>query len=144
MSVNLSTAVATQFGFLHGWLNPSRSLSATSILVFRCGSFSFDATVFRVEDRRLSALATVGDAGLGENSWDVRVVERLLDKMEPGPKTIVMDDRRQMHKLLRQIEAAKAALAKGSKRVTLRVRVAGKVIEETLSYQSLDKLGERT
>jgi molecular chaperone DnaK len=112
------------------------------MLVFRCGCFSFDATVYRVEERRLSALATVGSTEFGECSWDNRVLDRLLDRMEPGAKQLVMNDKKQRRKLLQQVDAAKAALAKGSKRVTVRVRVAGEVIEETLSYQSLGQLGD--
>jgi molecular chaperone DnaK (HSP70)/tRNA A-37 threonylcarbamoyl transferase component Bud32 len=141
MPVNSTAAVATQFCFLHGWLNPNHSLSAKSLLVFRCGSTSFDATVYRMEDRRLVALATVNDTRLGEFTWDNRVVERLLERMEPGPREIVTADKKQIRKLLQQVDAVKAALAKGSKRVTLRVRVAGQVIEETLSYPSLGRMG---
>jgi molecular chaperone DnaK (HSP70) len=43
--------------------------------------------------------------------------------------------------LWRHVDEAKAALARGTKRVTLRVRIEGKLIEETLSYQSLGSLG---
>jgi molecular chaperone DnaK len=111
------------------------------MLVFRCGGYSFDATVYRVQDRRLSALAMAGSTEVGECSWDNRVIERLLEKMEPGPKKVVMSDKKQMNKLRRQVDAAKAALSKGSKRVTMRVRVAGEVIEETVSYQTLARLG---
>jgi molecular chaperone DnaK (HSP70) len=140
--VNSTTAVASQFCFLHGWLNPNHSLSAKTLLVFRCGSTSFDSTVYRMEDRRLVALATVNDMRFGECTWDSRVVERLLARMEPGHREIVVADKKQTRKLLQQVEAAKAALAKGSKRVTLRVRVAGEAIEETLTYKSLGHLGD--
>jgi molecular chaperone DnaK (HSP70) len=80
--------------------------------------------------------------GVGEYSWDNRVVERLLDKLKPSLKKVVMKDKRQTQKLLQQVDAAKVALWTGSKRVTMRVRVAGESIQETLSYESLSQHAE--
>jgi molecular chaperone DnaK (HSP70) len=43
---------------------------------------------------------------------------------------------------LGQVDAAKAALAQGKKRVLLRVRVEGKVLEEALDYETIRVIGD--
>ena len=140
--VNASTAVAIQFCFLNGWLNPQRQFPCKCLLVFRCGDSSFNATVFRLEDRCLSAVAVVGDSGIGDSSWDRRVVDHLLRGMEPEARESIWKSTRRSRLLLGQVEAAKVALAQGKKRVLLRVRVEGKVLEEALDYETLRVLGD--
>lgn len=139
--LNASTAVALHFSFLHGWLNPQRKSPPKAMLVFRFGNGSFDATVYRLEDRRLSALAMAGDSQLGGFVWDDRIVRRVVDQLEEQHGPFTAADSAQLFSIRRECEAARRALSREKQRVPLKVCIGDASFEGTLTQGFMRKAG---
>jgi molecular chaperone DnaK len=140
-SINASTSVAVYFSFLHGWLNPLRNAPPQTILVFRYGAGSFDATIYRVKDRQLKAIALAGDSRLGGCVWDDRLARNVAEQLEKAHRVRVVDDPASMLAIRQQCEAAKIALSAEHARLPVRIRLQKLSLEGSLSHSFLRKIG---
>lgn len=70
--INEPTAAALAYGM---------SGRASTIAVFDLGGGTFDVSILRVENDVFSVLASHGDASLGGDDWDRRILDLLLDEL---------------------------------------------------------------
>ncbi len=130
--INASSAVAVYFSFLHGWLNPQRTAPPKTLLVFRYGAGSFDATVSRIDERQITALSVAGDSTLGGRLWDERIAESVAEQMSSKHRVNIAKDPVKMFALRQQCEIAKIALS-DQDRIPIRFEAEGKSLEGVLS-----------
>lgn len=142
-SVGAAASVAVQFSFLHGWLNPRIESDRKSLLVFRYGAGSFDATVFRVEQRRLTSLAIAGDSRLGESAWDDQVVERVVREIKTTYGDDAFGNPVQMFLLRRQIKAMKTRLGEKESRHAIKLTVGDRPLKLTLGESVVRHVGNQ-
>jgi molecular chaperone DnaK (HSP70) len=138
--INAATAVAVYFSFLQGWLNPQRTAPTKTLLVFRYGAGSFDATVYRVDDRQITTLSVAGDSTLGGRVWDERIAESVAGQLADKHGVDISDDPAKLFELRQQCETAKVALS-DQDRILVRFQAQDKTLEGILSRAFLSRLG---
>ena len=138
--INAATAVIVYFCFLQGWLNPQRTAPAKTLLLFRYGAGSFDATVYRVDDRQITTLSVAGDATLGGRVWDERIAQSVAGQLADKYGVDISNDPVKLFELRQQCETAKVALS-DQERIAVRFQAKGKTLEGILSRNFLSRLG---
>jgi len=79
----ISEPVAAALAFGHG------QGASQTLAVYDLGGGTFDLSILRVEDGTLEVVAAVGDAYLGGEDFDARVVDLLMGRV---PETVEFDD----------------------------------------------------
>lgn len=138
--INASSAVAVNFSFLNGWLNPQRRESSKTLLVLRYGGGSFDATVLRVRERSVSTLAICGDVAIGGGVWDERIVQCVADQLKTQHGVDIDDDPARQFLLRRHCEFGKIALT-NQDQFQFKVHVKGRTLEGAFRRGFLNRLG---
>jgi molecular chaperone DnaK len=138
--INAATAVAVYFSFLQGWLNPQRTAPTKTLLVFRYGAGSFDATVYRVDDRQITTLSVAGDSALGGRVWDERIAQSVAGQLADKYGVDISNDPVRLFELRQQCETAKVALS-DQDRIPIRFQAKDKTLEGILSRAFLRRIG---
>ncbi|CAL8460699.1 g230 [Coccomyxa elongata] len=86
-----------------------RGIEDSLILVFDLGGGTFDVSLVECFEGCLEVLATGGDARLGGNDWDSKLMQWVLQQV-PGAEDRIKDTSA-THRLLEAVEAAKRRLS---------------------------------
>lgn len=115
-----------------------------TVLVYDLGGYSFDVTIFRIDNNNIIPLATGGDHTIGGRDWDdvIRnyVINTYCEQTGESPESIY-DDIETLGYLELRAETVKKQLSKNEKAV---IRIHGKAIDisrkvfEQLSCDMLD------
>jgi len=112
-----------------------------SILVYDLGGGTFDTTVLRVSDGKVTVVATDGHSALGGADVDQRMLDLVLERLEKvlpeADYDEIVDDDAKIGSLLIDIEAAKKDLSARTTRA-LAVRTASDRVTITLSRADLE------
>jgi molecular chaperone DnaK len=103
--LNEPTAAALAYGAHR--LGPQRRI----IAVFDLGGGTFDISIMAVENGVFEVLATGGDADLGGDDWDRRIVEYLADRVFDQHRVDLTEDPVGLGRLVDAAEQAKQALS---------------------------------
>lgn len=88
-----------------------QSLDARNILVYDLGGETLDVTVMELDCGIIEVLSTSGDAHLGGNAFDQRVMAYYTKQFEEKHQKDLTSDRRALQKLNREVERAKRVLS---------------------------------
>ncbi len=138
--INAASALAVYFSFMHGWLNPKRTAPPKTLLVFRYGAGTFDASVYRVDGRQITTLSVVGDSTLGGRHWDERIAQSVCEQLISNYGVDISNDPIKLFELRQRCETAKVALSDRD-RIPVRFEAHGKSVEGILSRAFLARLG---
>jgi molecular chaperone DnaK len=103
--LNEPTAAALAYGVHRG--RPGRHV----IAVFDLGGGTFDISIMAVEDGVFEVLATAGDASLGGDDWDRRLIDRISDEMFDQHRVDLTSVPLAMGRLKESVEGLKRVLA---------------------------------
>ncbi len=114
--INEPTAAAIAYGYRQD----SRGVAASSagpvnVLVYDLGGGTFDVTVLHIEGSDFRALATDGDAALGGQDWDHRLMDHVADHVRRQIDADPRDDPNARGRLWRECEDAKRTLSTRNK-----------------------------
>uniref|UniRef100_A0A0D9V1K6 Uncharacterized protein n=1 Tax=Leersia perrieri TaxID=77586 RepID=A0A0D9V1K6_9ORYZ len=118
--------------------------SGKRVLVFHLGGSTLDVTALAVHDDGLfDVLATNGDAHLGGEDFDRRVVDHFVEIIKRKHGVDVGGDGRALHRLRRECERAKRALSvEHLARVEVESLLDGVNFSETLTRAEFEELNE--
>jgi molecular chaperone DnaK len=100
--VNEPTAAALAYGLSRGFQG--------SALVFDLGGGTFDVSILDVKDGVFEVRATGGDASLGGEDFDQRIIQWLVAQVDESVREVVAKDTQSMRRLKVAAEAAKHEL----------------------------------
>ena len=103
--INESTAAALSYGL------GGRGEDEQTIMVFDLGGGTFDVTLLEVGDGVFEVRATSGDAALGGEDWDRRIVDWLVRRFRTTHGIDLNRDRVAMQRLVEAAEKAKIELS---------------------------------
>lgn len=83
----------------------------SKLIVYDLGGGTFDVSLLKVNNGVFEVLATAGDAHLGGEDFDNRVIEYIVAKYERETSTNISNNKRAMSKLRREVEKAKRTLS---------------------------------
>ncbi|MFA5013037.1 MAG: molecular chaperone DnaK [Candidatus Paceibacterota bacterium] len=101
--INEPTAAALAYGF--------GKKDAQKILVYDFGGGTFDVTILDVSPEVVEVLATGGEAHLGGNDFDQRIINWLLDEFKKGQGIDLSKDTLALQRLKEAAEKAKTELS---------------------------------
>jgi molecular chaperone DnaK len=101
--VNEPTAAAMAYGIKSG--------REGRVLVFDLGGGTFDVSILNVEGGVFEVLATRGDARLGGDDFDRKIVEILVERFKDETKIDLREDKFALQKVYEEAEKAKKALS---------------------------------
>ncbi|KAH6783015.1 heat shock protein 70 [Perilla frutescens var. hirtella] len=105
--INEPTAAAIAYG-----LNKkSTSSGERNVLIFDLGGGTFDVTLFTIEEGIFQVKATAGDAHLGGEDFDNRMVNHFVQEFRRRNKKDISRNRRALRRLRTACERAKRALS---------------------------------
>jgi len=108
--INEPTAAAMALGFQEGTFAGGDS-GSRRILVYDLGGGTFDVTIMQIDGRDFTALATDGDAQLGGQDWDYRLVDHVSEQFIRQHGVDPRQDFEALARLWRNCEAAKRILS---------------------------------
>ncbi|KAF9390189.1 ATPase with role in protein import into the ER [Podila verticillata] len=114
-----------------------------NILVYDLGGGSIDASVLSIDDKDVWVISSAGDAHLGGEDFDQRVINRLVEHYNNANDFDITKDLQAMGKLRREAEKAKIAL---SSQTSVSIEIAsfhnGKTFSDTLSRAEFERMNE--
>ncbi|XP_065019530.1 heat shock cognate 70 kDa protein-like [Musa acuminata AAA Group] len=112
--INEPTAAAIAYG-LH-----KRSSSETNVLIFDLGGGTFDVSVLTISQGVFEVKATAGDAHLGGEDFDNRMVSHFVDEFKRQHRKDISGNPRKLRKLKIACEKAKRTLS-STNRATIEI-----------------------
>ncbi|XP_009414396.2 heat shock cognate 70 kDa protein [Musa acuminata AAA Group] len=112
--INEPTAAAIAYG-LH-----KRSNSETNVLIFDLGGGTFDVSVLTISQGVFEVKATAGDAHLGGEDFDNRMVSHFVDEFKRQHRKDISGNARKLRKLKIACEKAKRTLS-STNRATIEI-----------------------
>ena len=112
-----------------------------NILVFDLGGGTFDVSLLEIDNGVFEVVATSGDAHLGGEDFDQRVMEYFMKVYKKKTGRDVRKDEHATQKLRREVEKAKRALsAQQTARVEIESFHNGNDFSETLTRAKFEEL----
>ncbi len=102
--INEPTAAAIAYGL-------DKRGGEKNILVFDLGGGTFDVTALTIDNGVFEVLATNGDTHLGGEDFDQRVMAYMMKIFKKKHDKDLMDDKRAVQKLRREVERVKRVLS---------------------------------
>ncbi|KAG9096567.1 ATPase with role in protein import into the ER [Ceratobasidium sp. 370] len=112
--INEPTAAAIAYGL------DKKANGDSKMIVYDLGGGTFDVSLLRVSDGVFEVLATAGDTHLRGEDFDNRMIDYFVTRYQKETGTTVLDNRRAMSKLKREVEKAKRTL---SSQLTTRLEI---------------------
>ncbi|XP_065821762.1 endoplasmic reticulum chaperone BiP-like isoform X1 [Labrus bergylta] len=132
--INEPTAAAIAYGL-------DKRDGEKKILVFDLGGGTFDVSLLTIYNGVSGVLATSGDAHLGGEDFDQRVMEHFIKLYKKKTGKDVRKDNRAVQKLRREVEKAKRALsAQHQARIEIESFFEGEDFSETLTRAKFEEL----
>ena len=103
--INEPTAAAIAYG-----LN-NQSSSERNVLIFDCGGGTHDVSILSIDDGIFEVLATSGDAHLGGEDFDNRLVNHFVQEFKRKNKVDISGSKRSIRRLKTACERAKRTLS---------------------------------
>ncbi|MDF1747040.1 MAG: Hsp70 family protein [Gimesia sp.] len=139
--INEPTAAAIAYGFQSKFLSQEgESQRNEKVLVYDLGGGTFDVTLMEIDGKNYNTIATAGDVFLGGIDWDRRIVDFIAEEYKKEHRGL--DPRENlpgMHRLLREAEDAKRALAARSK-TTISFEHAGQGIRIPFTREQFESI----
>ncbi|MEN6452254.1 MAG: Hsp70 family protein [Thermoguttaceae bacterium] len=117
----------------------SQTATAMTILVYRLGGGTFDATLLRLSPGKIETIATDGDVHLGGHDWHMRLADYLADSFRRAHRSEPREDPAAMNRILAAAIDAKHALS-ARDRTTVRIEAGGQTMETLLTRERFEKL----
>ncbi|QRV96142.1 heat shock protein HSP70 family protein [Ceratobasidium sp. AG-Ba] len=111
--INEPTAAAIAYGL-------DKQGGESNMVVYDLGGGTFDVSLLRVRNGVFEVLATDGNAHLGGEDFDNRIIDYLVNKYEKQTTINVSKNKRALSKLKREVEKAKRTL---SSQLTTRLEI---------------------
>merc|ERR1711862_308798 len=132
--INEPTAAAIAYGM-------DKKDGEKNVLVFDLGGGTFDVSLLTIEDGVFEVVATNGDAHLGGEDFDQRVMEHFIKLYKKKKGKDLRKDVRAVQKLRREVEKAKRALSAAHQvRVEVESLIDGEDFSETLTRAKFEEL----
>uniref|UniRef100_A0A3Q3E0K7 78 kDa glucose-regulated protein n=1 Tax=Labrus bergylta TaxID=56723 RepID=A0A3Q3E0K7_9LABR len=132
--INEPTAAAIAYGL-------DKRDGEKKILVFDLGGGTFDVSLLTIDNGVSEVIATSGDAHLGGEDFDQRVMEHFIKLYKKKTGKDVHKDNRAVQKLRREVEKAKRALsAQHQARIEIESFFEGEDFSETLTRAKFEEL----
>lgn len=138
--INEPTAAAIAYGYRQETL-PSASdrQQKVNVLVYDLGGGTFDVTVLEIRGADFRALATDGDAALGGQDWDNRLMDFAAEHIKRKAQTDPRENANAKGRLWRECEDAKRTLSTRSK-THITCDFAGQTISLEVSRQQFEDM----
>ncbi|TCD61881.1 ATPase with role in protein import into the ER [Steccherinum ochraceum] len=135
--INEPTATAIAYG-----LDKKTKDGESQIIVYNLGGGTFDVSLLSVDDGVFEVLATAGDAHLGGEDFDNRVIDYFIEQYKKKTGTDVTGDLKALRNLKREVKKAKRALSSHlrSTRVEIEFFEKGNDFSKTLTHAEFEEL----
>merc|ERR1712062_769926 len=132
--INEPTAAAIAYGM-------DKKEGEKNVLVFDLGGGTFDVSLLTIDNGVFEVVATNGDAHLGGEDFDQRVMEHFIKLYKKKKGKDLRKDARAVQKLRREVEKAKRALSASHQvRVEVESLFEGEDFSETLTRAKFEEL----
>lgn len=108
--INEPNAAAIAYAYAHQH-HPFMKV-ARNVLVFHLGGGTFNATILTIDKQRIITKATTGDAHLGGDNFDCKLIEYCLQDLKVEHNRELVDNPRAMCRLRAACECAKLQLSR--------------------------------
>jgi heat shock protein 5 len=132
--INEPTAAAIAYGL-------DKKGGEKNILVFDLGGGTFDVTLLTIDNGVFEVLSTNGDTHLGGEDFDQRVMAYFIKMMKKRDGTDLVQDKRALQKLRREVERVKRTLStQHQARLEIEGLIDGQDFSETLTRARFEEL----